>query len=124
MIKYGSYLVCKNNVAEVRKFLGQFFEERKGKYNHNAWVTFVVSDDDFLINLMRGDDQPMTQNMTFEIDCDSLDELQTHAQKHGCMVQNFLATGAPQKYRYHYIEIFGPKNICKVEISYSEDISE
>lgn len=121
MTTYGSYLVCKDYIAEVKDFLGQFFEEQEGKYNHDAWVTFIVPGSNFKINLMRGEDQPITQNMTFEIYCNSFKELRGFAEQHGCDIQDFLATGAVQKYQYHYIEIPGPQNICKVEVNYCED---
>ena len=36
----------------------------------------------------------------------------------------FIATETIHKYRYNYIEIFGPANICKVEINYYEKKTE
>jgi len=67
---------------------------------------------------MKGKDQIMTQNMTFEISCKSLKELEKFAKKFNCKIDSFIATETNHKYRYHYIEIFGPKNICKIEINY------
>ena len=120
MNQYGSYLVCKEHLDEVKDFLGQFYEEKKGKYNHDGWITFVVPGTTFHVNLMRGKDQDMTQNMTFEMGCDSLEELEQYAKKYGKTIDSFVATETDNKYRYHYIEIWAPKNICKMEISYSQ----
>ena len=116
--------VCKEHIEEVKDFLSKFFEEERGRYNHPGWVTFKVPNSDFLVNLMRGKDQPMTQNMTFEIYLDSKEELENYAKKHGVEVKSFLATETESKYRYHYVEFFGPENICKVEVNYSEDKKE
>jgi len=116
-----SYLVCKNHITEVKDFLSKFFKERKGKYNHAGWITFGFNPR-FTISLMKGKDQPMTQNMTFEISCKSLKELEKFAQKFNCKIDSFIATETIHKYRYNYIEIFGPANICKVEINYCEKV--
>ncbi len=122
MIKYGSYLVCKEHVQEVRDFLCDFFEEKIDKYNHDNWVTFLILDTNFQVNLMKGNDQPMTQNMTFEIYCDSKEELEKYAEKYKCEIESFVATETSQPYTYYYIEILGPYNICKIEINYCEDL--
>ena len=116
-----SYLVCKNNISEVKEFLSKFFKERKGKYNHAGWITFEFNPE-FTISLMKGKDQPMTQNMTFEISCKSLKELEKFAKEFNCKIDSFVATETAHNYRYHYIEILGPANICKVEINYCEKV--
>lgn len=121
MIQYGSYVVCKEYLDNVRIFLSDFFEQTHGKYNFNEWVSFEVPGADFVINLMKGDDQPLTQNMTFELYCGTKEELNNLATRHKTDVKSFL-TGTPIKYRYHYVEIHGPRNICKIEINYIEDL--
>lgn len=115
---------CKEHVKEVKEFLSQFFEEKKDKYSHNNWVTFLIPNTDFKINLLKGGDPSMAQYMVFEIYCDSKNELEEYAKKYNCEINSFVATETQQPYRYYYIEIFGPKNICKVEINYCEDIKE
>lgn len=122
MSKFRSYLVCKDHLEEVRDFLKDFFFEDNGRYNHSGWVTLLVPETSFQVNLMRGHKQPLTQNMTFEIYLDSLENLQRYADKHGCQIESFFATETAQHYRYYYIEIQGPASICKMEISYSEDL--
>lgn len=122
MAVYGSsYLVCKNHINEVKDFLSKFFKERKGKYNHSGWITFEFNPK-FKISLMKGKDQPMTQNMTFEISCKSLKELEKFAERFNCKINSFVATETDYKYRYYYIELFGPANICKVEVNYIEKV--
>lgn len=122
MTKYGLYLVCREHIGDVKAFLSNFFEERKGKYNHESWVTFTIPGTAFVVNLMRGEDQSMTQSMTFEIYCDSLKQLEEFAEKYKSKIESFVATKAAQQYRYHYIEIPGPHDICKIEVSFCEDI--
>ena len=118
MAKYKScYLVCKEHINEVKIFLSQFFKEKKGRYGHAGWITFNYNSK-FIINLMKGKDQPITQNITFEISCKSLKELEKFAKKFNRKINSFIATETVNKYRYHYIEIFGPRNICKLEINY------
>ena len=112
-----SYVVCKNHIKEVSNFLIMFFKELKGKYNHSGWITFQINPKS-VVSLMKGKDQKITQNMTFEISCKSLKELEKLAKKFNCKVDSFVATETAHKYRYYYIEILGPKDICKVEINY------
>lgn len=120
-MKYNSsYLVCREHINEVKDFLDQFYEEEKGKHNHDGWITFIVSGTDFMINLMKGVDQEMTQNMTFEITCDSLEQLEEFAKKFNTKIKSFVATEIKENYKYHYIEILGPQNICKIEMNYME----
>ena len=122
MNKFGSYLVCKEHIKEVQNFLKNFFGEKKGRYNHGEWISFIIPNTDFLINLMEGDDQPMTQNMTFEIYCDSMEELKEFSKKYHSKIENFIATSTGKDYRYNFIEIPGPQGICKVEMSFCEDM--
>ena len=119
---YGSYLVCHDHISEIKNFLKQFFNENKGRYNHEGWVTFFIPETEFKVNLMKGNDQELTQNMTFEIDAGSMDNLKKYAEKYKCKIDSFTATETGKNYKYHYIEIISPKNICKVEISFCEDI--
>jgi hypothetical protein len=67
---------------------------------------------------MQGEDQPLTQNMTFEIGVKSLTDLEAYAKTFDCKIDDFLCDETEYVYRYYYIEIPGPGNICKVEISY------
>lgn len=121
-LQYGSYLVCHNNLEEVRDFLSSFFESVKGKYNHDTWVTFKVPNTGFIVNLMEGIDQDLTQNMTFEICCSTFEELESYAKQFNKEIKSFISTQSSQEYTYYYIEISSVKNICKVEISYSKDV--
>jgi len=120
--KSGCYLVCKEHINEIKEFLSQFFDEVKGEYNFSGWITFKTPNSDFIINLMKGKNQELTQNMTFEIYFWTKKELEKFAKEHNCRIKSFEATGSSQRYRYNYVEILGPKNICKIEASYSEDI--
>ncbi len=122
MTKNGLYLVCKEHVQETRAFLSQFFEESMDEYNHSKWITFKTPEK-FLINLMEGTNQQMSQNVTFEIYCESLEELRKYAGKYNVTkIKSIIATQTQDKYKYNYIEILGPQNICKLEISYSERV--
>ena len=71
---------------------------------------------------MKGADQPKTQNTTFEINCSSLSELKKFAKKHHRKIQSFTSSESKQRYRYNYIEIEGPKGICKIEINHCQDL--
>jgi hypothetical protein len=122
MNKYSSYLVCKEHLKDVKKFLNQFFEELKGKYNYEGWVTFKIPETGFIVNLMNGCEQKLTQNMTFEISVSSIWELKKYAKRYDCKIDSFLCTETKQKYNYHYIEILGPEEICKVEINFVESL--
>lgn len=123
MTRYGSYLVCNEHIEEVKEFLAQFFEEKPDEYSFAGWVTFVVPGTDFKINLMKDSELALTKNMTFELYCDSLAELESIAAKHGKKIESFLSTESPQQYRYHYID-FSCLNICTVEVSYVEDLPD
>ena len=112
-----SYIVCRDYIGEVKLFLKQFFKELKGKYTHSNWVTFQINPK-FTVSLMRGKDQIITQNITFEISCKSFKELEKFAKKFNCKIDSFVATETENPYRYYYIEIMGPKNICKIEVNY------
>jgi len=120
MSKYSSYIVCGDHISEVREFLAQFFNETKGDFNHEGWSTFEMPNGIFSVNLMIGKEQPLTQNMTYEIYVDTEEELEELAKKYRKEIKSFIATEAKSKYKYHYINIFGPEGICKMEISYSE----
>lgn len=121
-MKHGtSYLVCKEHIHEVKEFLAQFFEEENSKWNHDGWITFMVPGTGFKVSLMKGGDQEITQNMTFEINCESLEELEEQAKKFNTEVDSFMATETSHPYRYYYIEIYGPAGICKIEMNYIEE---
>lgn len=122
MKDFGMYLVCNDHIEEVKNFLKQFFEEIKDEYNYSTWITFKIPNSSFKINLMEGLDQDITQNAVIEIYCESKEELERLSKKHNCKNESFLSEESAQKYQYNYIEIQGPKNICKVEISYCKDI--
>jgi len=119
-MKYGIYLVCREHLNDVNKFLSQFFTPIINEYTHEGWRVFSVPNADFLINIMHGDDQNLTQNMTLEIYLDSLETLKEFSQQHNVILKSFETSKSPTKYKYHFIEIPGPQNICKVEASYSE----
>jgi hypothetical protein len=121
-MKYSSYLVCNEHIDAVAEFLKQFFEEEVDGHTWSSWRTFKVGDTGFTVNLMVDNELSLTQYMTFEIYCKSLEELNELAEKYNARVQSLLATSAPQHYNYHYAEVLGPANICKVEMSYTEDI--
>lgn len=120
MTQYGAYIVCNEYINEVEAFLNQFFPRIENEYTFSGWRTFEMPGNDYVVNLMADDEQPRTQHMTLEIYCDSMDELKRYASEHGAKIENFLATSTPAQYRYHYFEVMGPHNICKVEISYCE----
>ena len=90
MTKYSSYLVCHKYINEVKQFLSQFFEEKIYEYSHEEWISFNL--DDFTLSLMKGNDQVMTQNATFEIACKSLEELEKYATKFDCKIESFDVT--------------------------------
>lgn len=119
--EFGSYLVCKEYIKDVAKFLSQFFEEVKDSHSHSDWATFNIPGG-FLLNLMRGDEQDITQNFTIEIYCNSLEGLQEFVQKHNSTIKSFDVTKTTNNYRYHYVELKGPANICKMEASFSENL--
>ncbi len=122
MAKYGSYLVCNEYIDEVHSFLKQFFKERIDGYTFEGWSTFEVPDSSFLINLMKDGGQPLTKNMTFEIYCQSMKELEKIAENHGATIENFVSKKSAQHYKYYYIEIFGPQGICKIEVNFTENL--
>lgn len=118
-MKYSSYIVCNEHIAQVSDFLEQFFEKLTTEYNFEGWLTFKIGNTTFTLNLMSDRDLPLTQNMTLELYCDSLDELKNLAEKHGVKTQSIEGTKALQHYTYHFAEIKGPHNICNVELSYT-----
>jgi hypothetical protein len=121
--KFGCYLVCKKYLEDVKKFLNQFLDEIKEGYESYQWVTFHPKNSDFKINLMKGEkDEPLTHYFTFEIYFNSEKELKKFAKKYKRKIKSFKVTNTKQKYIYHYVEIMGPKEICKIEASYSENI--
>ena len=70
---------------------------------------------------MKGVDQDITQNMTFEITCDSVHQLNEEAGRYGVKVDSFLATETGKPYKYYYAEVLGPGYICKIELNYIEE---
>jgi hypothetical protein len=119
---YASYLVCHDQVKEVKEFLQDFFREEFGSYNHSRWVTFQIPNCNFILNLIEGKELKLTQNMVFEIYCDTYSELEDWASKYNQQIEHFTANRASQKYEYYFIDLPGPENICRMEISYSKDI--
>lgn len=120
MPSHDIYLVCHEYLPEVRKFLQQFYEEEQGDFNHEKWVTFVISSSSFRVNLMAGSDQPLSQNVTFEIGFDDMSDLYEFAEKHGAKISSFQVTEVMPHYNYHYVELVGPKGICKLEANFCE----
>lgn len=49
MSEYGLYVICKEYLGDVKKFLGIFFKEYKGRYNNNEWVTFKIPNNNFIM---------------------------------------------------------------------------
>jgi hypothetical protein len=115
------YLVCKEYTEEVRAFLSQFYTETTGPYNYEHWVSFEIPGG-FSINLMEGEDQPITQNVTLQIDPGSLEHLHELGTRYNQPVQNFLCDETDTPYQYYYIEVLGPHGICKIEFSHSEKL--
>ncbi len=121
MTKYNNcYLVCHEHIDAVKDFLNEFFEEIETKYSHQNWITFKIPKKEFHISLMRGPDQPLTQNMVFEVSCSSIKELESFANEHDQETKSFTITETGEPYIYYYIQISGPKNICKIEINFIE----
>ncbi|MFB6181596.1 MAG: hypothetical protein ABEJ24_01740 [Candidatus Magasanikbacteria bacterium] len=71
---------------------------------------------------MTGEEQEITQNMTFEIWCDSMKELEKYANEYNEEIKSFIATETEKDYKYNFIVIPGPQNICKMEINYMQDL--
>lgn len=118
-MNYSCYLVCKGHLAVVKNFLSKFFKEKKGKYNHPGWVSFKVPNSKMNVHLMHGKDQPLTKNITFEASCKSKEQLEKLAKRYNSKIESFPASTDNSSYMFYYIEIPGPKNICKIEISYA-----
>ena len=122
MMKYGCYLVCHEHIDEVSDFLTMFFPCVENQYTHKEWITFVIPHADFLLNLMKGDSQKLTQDVTMEIYFDTMNELVSFSNRYGVEIKSFKATKSTGKYTYHYCEVAGPHDICKIEASYSKNI--
>jgi hypothetical protein len=118
MSKYDAYLICNDHISEVKNFLINFFEEKKDEDNHDGSVTLIVPESTFKINLMKGHNQPLTQNVTFETNLESKDALEWFAKKNNTEIKMFLISGAEQPCVYNYVEIPGPYNICKIKVFY------
>jgi len=121
-VKYTQYINCQEHLEEVKTFLSQFFEEEKGRYNHSKWVTFKIPGTKVNVNLMVDEDQPITQNITFERECDSMEELKQLSKQHKQEIQSFKVTKTKKPYMFYYIEIWGPNKIVKIDMSYEEDL--
>ena len=117
---FSAYLVCGEYVEEVKQFLLRFYPELHTPYTYRDWISFTVPDTNFRFNLMHDKGEPLTQHMTLEMSVHSLDDLQTLAKEFDCEIRDFPCNETDYKYHYHYIEIPGPHDICKMEISYSE----
>lgn len=125
MARYNhSYLVCKESINEVKKFLSKFFKEQKTQYTHSTWITFRIPKTSYTASLMKGKNQKITQNMVFEISCESLGELKKFSNKFKSEIMSFVATETGKPYRYYYIAVGGPKNICKIEVNYIQHLKK
>ena len=126
MENVSAYLVCKEHIDDVKKFLRNFFVEKIGVSGDPERVTFKLLDTDSTINLIVGHNLPMTQNITFEIKCKYKEELEEYAKKHNKKVEDilvashFLGTSIGRPNRFYYIKIPGPHNICKIDINFTE----
>jgi len=120
MSKYDAYLICNDHISEVKDFLANFFKEKKDEHNSDGSVTFVVPESNFLINLMVGHNQPLTQNVTFEMGSNSRSMLERFAKKNNTEIKTFMVAEAEQLYMYNYVEVPGPYDICKIKIFYRE----
>ena len=118
MSKYDAYLICNDHISEVKDFLAKFFEEKKDEHNSDNSVTFAVPESNFRINLMVGHNQPLTQNVTFEMGTNSLDWLEKFAEKNNTEIKIFMVAGSQQPQMYKYVEVSGPYDICKIKIFY------
>jgi len=121
---YSFYLVCHDYIEEVRSFLGNFFQETRGPYNYEHWVTFEVRGANLHFDLMDGKDQMLSQNIVFQLNAKTLDQLHRYAQKYRQPVQSFHCDETKQPYDYHYVFVPGPHDICSVEISVVENIDK
>jgi hypothetical protein len=119
MPKLTSYLVCHDHIQEVKTFLAQFLTETRGKHNHSEWITFEIPRSELILNLMAGKDQPITQNFTLELQCNSYEELESLASKFGKTIHHFKVTKVEEPYTFHFISLPGPAGICKVEGNFS-----
>jgi hypothetical protein len=117
MVKHTAYLVCHEHINDVKKFLAQFFEQEITKYNHENWITFVIPPG-FKLNLMKGLKQKLTQNFMLELGCDTKKELEEFANKYGQEIKHFTVTEVTPNYEFYYIEIPGPHDICRMDVSY------
>lgn len=120
--KFSFYLVCHEHIEEVYDFLIQFFPEMKGVYNYEHWITFDVPEANFHFDIMDGSNQELSKNVTFQMDAGSLEDLEILGKRYGCTIKDFLCDETDQKYRYYYIEVLGPHSICKMEISYCDNL--
>lgn len=94
--------------------MSNFFEQETDKYNHSEWISFRLRGSDFKLNLMSGDEQPITKNLTLEFELDSIEELNKFAQKFDEKVHSFKSAKAEVEYMFYYVSIPGPLGICKV----------
>jgi len=120
MTHHDIYLICGEHLEEIKIFLSKFFEEKKDEYIHPNEITFLTPDGYFLINLIEGANQPLTQNVTLEILYKSMEELKKFAKNNKLKVKKILVTGTERPYTCHHVEILSPQNICKIAVNYCE----
>lgn len=121
MSKHDAYLICNDHISEVKDFLSGFFKEKKDEDSHDNSVTFVAPESNFEINLMEGHNQPLTQNVTFEMGSESRGVLEEFAKKNNTEIKTFMTKEDGQSYMYNYVEVPGPYGICKIKIFYHGD---
>ncbi len=122
MSKYDAYLVCNEHISEVKDFLARFFKEKKDEHNPDGSVTLIVPESNFQINLMKGHNQPLTQNVTFEIIFESIKGLEWFAKKNNTEIKRFLIAKAETPHVYNCVEVSGPYDICKIKAVYYDGV--
>ena len=123
MARYNhSYLICGKHIKEVEKFLEQYFDKIKTQYTFDNWLNFKIPKSNYRASLTHLKGQKLTQNMVFEISCPTLKELKNYSNKTKEKIHSFVATETGRPYRFYYLTIKGPANICKIEINYIEHL--
>ena len=119
MSKHNAYLVCGEHISEVKDFLIRFFRWKEDEYDPDGSVTIVVPESNFLINLMKGHNQPLTQNITFEMGVESMEMLEKFAKENNTETKILMVSNVEHPYLHYYVEVLGPYNICKIKAFYN-----